>query len=110
MVTAVDAGGLRAAYISAPLDGVIASLFGPIVNPLKVILGFAEWTVALVDVQPIAEVESAITGDVKSWHATGVASAAVEADQSGIARGIESEAAWLYSNPISIRAKSKVGD
>ena len=110
MVTAIDAGGLRAAYINAPLDGVIARLFAPIVYPLKVVLGFAERTVALVDVQPVAEVESAIAGHVKSWHATGVASATVEADQSGITRWIESEAAWPYSNPISIRAKSDVGN
>src|ERR1700676_3133169 len=109
--TAVDTFLLSAADISAPLDGVIAGLFRPVADPLKLIFRFAQWAIAVIHTQRIAEVEPAIAIYVEGGHCRGVAIArAIEPHQARVQSGCRTGTVERVVRTVAIKAKAEISD
>src|SRR5581483_849241 len=104
-----DALLLRATDIDAPREGVIRLCHRPVVDELEVILSFLQRTVALVDVQRIAEAEASIAVDVERWHSTGLGSAQVQPGYAGVGGWGGPDPIGIDADAVAVKAEAKVG-
>ena len=65
MAIAGDALLLSTADVAAEFDGVIALDLGPVIYPLKLVFGFFQRAVTLINAERIPEIEAAVPVDVK---------------------------------------------
>ena len=101
---------LCAPNVETEFDGVVTQLFGPVVDPLEVIFGFARRATAPVHADAVTEVETAVAIDVKSGHAAGFQRSGVKSGQTGVSRGRATYAERLRADAITIKAKARIRD
>src|SRR5437879_2058024 len=107
MRIAGDALLLGTTNVHAPAKGVISARFCPVVDPLQMVFGLFQRTVALIDPQSVSKVESSASADVERRHATGFHGSQIESREASIAGGRGAYAIGLHANTVAIESDRK---